>query len=144
MFDPIVDAALIGLIGVVVGIGGYAIQNWQIKKSERERNEYVAKRERYEEWMKTFIEGDTYVALKGNEIPYDLRVAMLRANTLLMLYASDEVIRKVLNVWKGKATDRIPMQETIIAMRKDLVSTDLSVADVYYFKAEKIARTEQK
>jgi hypothetical protein len=32
LFDPTVDAALIGLVRVTVGIGRYALQNWQIKK----------------------------------------------------------------------------------------------------------------
>jgi len=138
VFDPIVDAALIGLVGVIVGIGGYALQNWQIKKAERERNEYVAKREKYEKWIKTISEGWIQRARTRKPVSDDLALAMNEVNNMLMLYGSDDVVNAVVNLWRTKRTEaeKVPMQfqEIILAMRKDLISTKLKVADVEFLK----------
>jgi hypothetical protein len=141
VFDPLVDAALIGFLGVVAGIFGYAFQNWQIKKKERERAEYVAKREKYEEWIKTFVDGFFQRTTTGKPISNDLVLTMNEANNMLMLYGSDNVVKAVVNLWKTWSQRepegvRTLIQEIILAMRKDLVSTDLTVTDVEFLRVK--------
>jgi hypothetical protein len=139
VFDPIVDASIIGLIGVVVGIGGYALQNWQIKKAERERIEYTAKRDRYEKWINAFVRGFYDREGESKKITQDTHKELGHANNLLLLYGSDAVVKAIRKLWmtsKEDGTDKISlrMQEVIIAMRKDLVETELNVDDIKFLK----------
>jgi len=137
--DPIVESAIIGLIGVFVGIGGYAFQNWQVKKAERERAEYVIKRKKYEEWTKTFVDGWYHRTRTNTPIPDDLVLKINEANNMLMLYGSDDVVKAVINVWSsgpepeaGKLLTLI--QKVLLDMRKDLVKTGLNVADLQFLR----------
>ena len=139
LFDPVVDAALIGFIGVVVGIGGYALQNWQIKKAERERAEYVIKRERYEKWIKTLVEAWYKRKKTGEPTSFEEVLAVNEANNMLLIYASDDVVNAVVDLWRtdhkkesGKALEQV--QKIILAMRKDLVKTNLKEADLEFLK----------
>ena len=134
MFEPIVDAALIGLVGVIVGIGGYALQNWQIKKAERERSEYVTKREKYEIWIKKFANSWYQQKITGKSTS-ELDSAINEVSNMLLLYGSDPVVNALVKLFKPssseseKANMNRLLNEVILAMRKDLISTNLKVDD---------------
>jgi len=139
MLDPIVDAALIGLVGVFVGIGGYALQNWQVKKADRERAEFVSKRERYEEWIRTVVHAFHIVQTKKEPTPLELKEKLDVANNMLSLYGSDDVVKLLHQLWtpnlEGDKTKEL-IQKTLLAMRKDLVTTGLDASDVELLRAE--------
>jgi uncharacterized protein YgfB (UPF0149 family) len=129
VFDPIVDSAIIGVIGVVIGIGGYAFQNWQVKKAERERAEFVIKRERYDEWIKTMIHGFHVVQTRKESTSIEFKEELDKANNMLLLYGSDDVVKALHEYYtvdenNGKALTRA-LQKIILAMRKDLIDTSL-------------------
>ena len=138
VFDPLVDSALIGLAGVVVGIGGYAVQNWLIKKKDRERAEFVIKRKKYEQWLKVLLaplytkDEERVLALKTGAREFR------EVCNLILLYGSDEVVRALCDFWKVSKKpegDTIvnAFRKLVIAMRKDLlVKTSLSDSDIEF------------
>lgn len=137
VFDPLVDSALIGLVGVVVGIGGYAVQNWLIKKRERERSEFVIKREKYEQWLKVLLaplhtkDEERVLAIKTGAREFR------EVCNLILLYGSDDVVKALCDFWKvSKRLEGTTMlnafRKLVIAMRKDLVKTSLSDSDIEF------------
>lgn len=133
VFDPLVESAIIGLIGVVIGIGGYSLQNWQVKKAERERAEYVIKRDKYESWIKCWVEA-RFLSGQKKEVPNELGKAMDEVNGMLLLYGSDDVIKSVRAFWENPdATSNelfAKSQKIILAMRKDIKDTNLGEEDM--------------
>jgi hypothetical protein len=141
VFDPLVDSAIIGVIGVAIGIGGYAFQNWQVKKAERERAEFVAKRKMYNFWLKTWIHGFHLVQTRGESASDELKEKIDKANNMLLLYGSDNVVKALQehfsdNNKKGDKESAQWLQKIILAMRKDLMgSTKLDESSMQLLRA---------
>jgi hypothetical protein len=142
VFDPLIDSALIGVAGVAIGIFGYAFQNWLVKKAEREKAEDDAKRAKYEMWITTFVRGFFETEGEQEKPTKNVTNEMNQANNLIMLYGSDVVVKTVCKLWttpledtpEGYKKRKTQMQEIILAMRKDLVHTDLNVVDIEFLK----------
>lgn len=134
MFDPLVDSAIIGVIGIIVSVFGYAFQNWQVKKAERERAEDVIKREKYEEWIKTMVNGLHIGITRKEKVPMEFLEKLDEANNMIELYGSDEVVKAVMTFWKGAQENNVDLaqilKQIVLAMRKDLVDTSLGESDV--------------
>ena len=130
--DSLVISALIGLAGIVVGIGGYALQNWFIKKREREAAEFVIKREKYEHLTKVLLEP----LYADEEIVSKMATAFNVVTNQILLYGSDEVVRALSNFWNvAKKNPGTPLvldahKEFVLAMRKDLVKTNLTASEI--------------
>jgi uncharacterized protein YjgD (DUF1641 family) len=139
--DPLVTSAIIGFFGVVVGIGGYAFQNWSIKKNERERREFMIKRKKYENLVKLMVQGVHVVLTKKQRTSIEYKEQIDEATNLLWLYASDEVLRALksyfasdLDLISSTALE-MAYRNLILAMRNDLnIKTNLAVSDIIPFR----------
>jgi hypothetical protein len=139
--DPLVTSAIIGFFGVVVGIGGYAFQNWSIKKNERERREFMIKRKKYENLMKLMVRGSHVVLTKKQKTTIEYKEQFDEATNLLWLYASDEVLRALkayfasdLNLISSTELE-IAYRNLFLAMRNDLkIKTSFSASDIMPFR----------
>ena len=132
--DPIVTGAIIGFLGVVVGIGGYALQNSWIKGREREKREHILKRERYEEFIRKMAHAIHIVQTKGEKTTPEFKAQLDEVTNMLWLYASDEVL-EALNAYlsSGGTTS---LNDLVLAMRKDLkIETNLSASEIEWFRA---------
>jgi hypothetical protein len=132
--DPIVASAIIGFPGVVVGIGGYAFQDYYVKKSERETREYRIRRRRYDDFVKTITEGYHIVQTRNEKISPEFEKRMDEVTNVLYLHASSDVIR-ALKVLQDNWGPR-QFQNLILATRNDLsMKPDLFASGIEWFRA---------
>ena len=132
--DSIVTSAIIGLIGVIVGVGGYALQNWLVKKREREARLYILKRRRYEKLVKKITYGIHIVQTKAEHTTPEFKEQLDEAINTLWLYGSDNVL-KALNAYISSGGKTKEFRDLILAMRKDLIETNLSASEIEWFRA---------
>ena len=140
--DPLVTSAVIGFFGVVVGIGGYAFQNWSIKKNERERREFMIKRKKYENLVKLMVHGTHVVQTKKQSTPIEFKEQLDQATNLLWLYASDEVLKALRSLFTSDVEniDAASLEKAynslLLAMRNDLkIRTSLGISEIVSFRA---------
>jgi hypothetical protein len=136
--DPIVLSALIGLLGIIVGVGGYALQNWQVKKARRERDELVIRREKYEGWIKVMVKGFHTVQTKKEPTSMDYKREFDEANNVLLLYGSDEVVKALQRFTLTGQNDsplEVPLQKLLLTMRKDILDTNLNESNMMMSRA---------
>ena len=132
--DSIVTSAIIGLFGIIVGVCGYALQNWLIKKRERETQLFILKRERYEELVRKITHGIHIVKSKGERTTPDFKEKLDEAINVLWLYGSDNVL-KALNAWLSSSDGKSEFRKLILTMRKELIETNLSASEIEWFRA---------
>lgn len=134
MLDPFVTGAIIGFFGVVVGIGGYALQNSWINKRQREKREHNLKRQRYEEFVRKMAYGIHIVQTKGEKTTLDFKAELDEVTNMLWLYASDEVLRALDTYLSSEGSKNL--SDLILAMRKDLkIKTKLNASEIQWFRA---------
>lgn len=132
--EPIVISALIGLVGVIIGVSGYALQNWFVKRRDIDNREYTLKRERYENFLKIFHQGINQVQ-NGKKTTPEFRNIMSDATNVLWLYASDEVLTAVHSCLSSSG-EKEKFQSLIYAMRKDLTKTKLKKSMIKWFRGK--------
>lgn len=134
--DSIVVSAIIGFLGIIVGIGTYALQNSWIKDREREKREYVVKRERYEEFLRMLAHGIHLVRTKGEKTTLEFKARVEEVTNMLWLYASDEVLRALNEVFFSPSETR-SLNKLILAMRKDLeIKTNLGASEIQWISVK--------
>jgi len=134
MLDPLVASAIIGFLGVAVGIGGYALQNSWINKRQREGREHNLKRQRYEEFMRKMAYGIHFVQTRGEKTTLDFKAQLDEVANMLWLYASDEVLMALGTYLSSEGSKNL--SDLILAMRKDLkIKTKLNASKIQWFRA---------
>jgi hypothetical protein len=132
--DSVVISAIIGFFSVIVGIGGYALQNAWIKNREREKREYVIRRRYYEELVKKITYGIHTVQTKKEQTTPEFKEQLDEATNVLWLYASDDVLKALNAYFSSGETGQF--QNLILAMRKDLkIETNLQASEIEWFRA---------
>lgn len=134
VIDPLIISSIIGLIGVIIGIGGYAIQNWQVTKREIETKLFLLKRERYEKLIKNIGEGIHTVQTEKKSTSIEYKKEFIESMNILYLYGSDEILKK-LKLYLDEPGKKVNFQQLILAIRKDLQNTDLNYSDIEWFRA---------
>lgn len=135
VLDSVVVSAIIGFLGAVISVGigiyGYVIQ----KNAERERAEFVAKREKYNEWLTSMTKGLHLVQTKGESTSNEFKEKMDIANNMLLLYGSDDVVR-ALQEFFANYGDKGALRKIVLAMRKDLlIATSVKETDLQLLRA---------
>jgi len=132
--DSIVISAIIGFFSVMVGISGYAFQNYYVKSREREKREYRIRRRRYEELVKMPAEICHITQTRNEKTSLDLKKQMDEVTNRLHLYASGDVIRS-LKVFVAKNEDE-EFRNLIFALGKDLnMKADLTASEIQWSRA---------
>jgi hypothetical protein len=132
--DSVEISAIIGFLSVVAGISGYSVQNYYIKRGEKETREYQARRRQYEKFVKMIIDGIHIVQTRKGKTSLNFKKQLDEVTNPLYLYASGDVIRALKAYFANSELEQF--QKLIFAMRNDInMKQDLTESEIEWFRA---------
>lgn len=135
------DQSTVLIFVALIGVAGYAVQNWVIKWREFNRRGYIRKEQRYANFVRMLA---TILSPRTSRegIPDDVKEKLNQEIYLMQLYAPDNVVR-AMDKWVTTMNPAVPEDERrsvsqvlLLLMRKDLRKTELEETEMHIYQAK--------
>ena len=140
------DQNTVLIVVALIGVAGYAAQNWLIKWRELQKREYARKEQRYANFVRLLATMLSPRILREKKVPEEIKEKLNQEVFLLQLYAPDNVVR-AMDKWVNALSSalrsavsedelRNALRNLLISMRKDLRKTELKKSEIHIYRAE--------
>lgn len=140
------DQNTVLIVVALIGVAGYAAQNWLIKWRELQKREYARKEQRYANFVRLLAKMLSPRILREKKVPEEIKEKLNQEVFLLQLYAPDNVVR-AMDKWVNALSSalrsavsedelRNALRNLLISMRKDLRKTELKKSEIHIYRAE--------